>query len=84
MATELQGNKLRKARKMAGLTQDELARLARIERSKISRAENGFLALGPSEAAAIERALLGVIRRRTARLGVLLGEQEKELVAVPA
>ena len=73
---------LRKLRKMAGLTQDELARLARIERTRISRAENGFAELRTRESTAVQRALLRVIRRRTARLGFLLDSRQTQSVGV--
>lgn len=56
--------KLRKRRMMAGLTQCELATLARVERSRLSMYENGHLKISAQECAAVARALRCALQRR--------------------
>lgn len=51
-------SKLRRSRHQADLTLDEAGRRARIERSRLSRAERGYLVLHDDELARLERVLI--------------------------
>ena len=59
--------RIRELRTLAGLTQFDVAKKARIERSRLSLVENGHVRLTEDEYAAIESVLRPVARRRVAR-----------------
>jgi len=61
--------RIRELRTLAGLTQFDVAKKARIERSRLSLVENGHVRLTEDEYAAIESVLRPVARRRVARRG---------------
>ena len=63
-------NRIRKSRELAGLTQVELARRARIASTNLSAIENGRLAPWPK----IQRALARVLK--TTQEELFLGEQQ--------
>lgn len=64
---------LKQLRSDAGLTQNELARTARIERWKVAHAEVGLRPLNEDEEKAIRRALVVAVRVKTARLQKFAG-----------
>ena len=66
--------KLKELRKMADLTQFELARRCGVSRMKLSLVECGPVDLYPEESAGVHKALLEAIRNRDDQLhGVLAG-----------
>jgi DNA-binding XRE family transcriptional regulator len=65
---------LKQLRKMAALTQFELAQRCGVSRMKLSLAECGYVDLYPEEVLGVHRALLEAIKNRDAQLrGVLSG-----------
>lgn len=71
---------LKELRRMADLTQFELAQRCGVSRMRLSLAECGQIELNANEDSAVRKTLLGVIEHRAAQLkGVLLG---KEAMAV--
>ena len=54
---------LKELRRERGLTIEQLAMLARVDKSTISRAERGLLNLGPATIVRISRALKVSLRR---------------------
>jgi len=60
--------RIRELRTLAGLTQFDVAKKARIERSRVSLIENGHVRLTEDEYAAIESVLRPVARRRVRRI----------------
>ena len=77
---ESYATRLRQLRGIAGATQFDVERIAGINRTRLSMAECGHLQLREWEYAAVENALLRVIRERAAQFaGVLELEQEINL-----
>jgi transcriptional regulator with XRE-family HTH domain len=75
---------LKKLRRMADLTQFQLAQRCGVSRMRLSLAECGQLQLRPDEDRAVRNVLLRVIESRAAQLkGVLSGREAvpKELAA---
>jgi predicted transcriptional regulator len=66
---------LKKFRTMLGLTQYELGKKARIERSRISLLERGQILASETETAALERALRAARRDNEAQLRRLSGTE---------
>ena len=67
---------LRDLRRMAGATQCDIAKESRVDRSKLSLAENRYLELRPEEHAAVRKVLLERIENRAAQLKGVLSERE--------
>jgi transcriptional regulator with XRE-family HTH domain len=66
---------LKQLRKMAALTQLELAQRCGVSRMKLSLAECGYVDLYPEELAGVHKTLLDAIEKRDAQLrGVLSAE----------
>ena len=59
---------LKKMRRLAQLTQQQLARRVRCDRSRISLAENFQVRLLPEEEHAIRRVLMGAIAAQSVRI----------------
>lgn len=67
---------LREMRRMAGLTQWELAQRCGVSRMRLSLAECGQVELHPEEETSLRGVLLAVIKNRAAQLrGVLSGSE---------
>lgn len=67
---------LRKRRRLADVSQHRLARLADINRTRLSLAENGDVVLTPQEIERLERVLREQIVNRVEALGMGLVSQE--------
>lgn len=67
---------LKKLRKMADLTQFQLAQRCEVSRMRLSLAECEQLELRPDEDRAVRKVLLGVIESRAAQLNGVLSRPE--------
>jgi hypothetical protein len=73
MQTEIKQRRgIRELRRTAGATQFDVERLAGINRTRLSLAECGHIQLQEWECAAIEQALLEMIRQRAAQFAGIL------------
>jgi transcriptional regulator with XRE-family HTH domain len=63
---------VRKIRKSVGLSQAALAAKTGIERTRLSFAENGYVALNPNEHAAIRHAVLGELERQAVQRSAVM------------
>ncbi len=68
--------KLKELRRMADLTQFELAQQCGVSRMRLSLAECGQLQLNPDEGCAVRKVLLGVIESRAAQIKRVLSSRE--------
>ena len=73
---------LRKVRDLCGLTQRELARMARIDRPTLSLAETGQLCLSDTQMKSVERVLRRVLAEQAAAISKLLNQEERQTVSV--
>jgi transcriptional regulator with XRE-family HTH domain len=69
---------LRQLRKDSSLTQYGLAKLTRIDRTRISHAELGFVSLTADELARIRRVFITTSKKKLARLAELEAETRSE------
>ena len=67
---------LKELRRMADLTQFELAQRCGVSRMRLSLAECGQLQLRQDEASAVRKVLLGVIESRAAQIKRVLSTRE--------
>jgi transcriptional regulator with XRE-family HTH domain len=67
---------LKELRRMADLTQFQLAQRCGISRMRLSLAECGEIELNAKEDSAVRKALLGVIESRAAQIELVLSRQE--------
>jgi len=69
---------LKEMRRLAGLSQYDLARVIRASRTRISEAENGHIRLAPHEVSRINEAVNTALRQRLRAAGVTTQEKEIE------
>jgi transcriptional regulator with XRE-family HTH domain len=62
---------IQKCRKICGLSQDELARLAKVSQSKVSEFENGTQDLGEEAFLRVEEALVEAMAARKAEVAIV-------------
>jgi transcriptional regulator with XRE-family HTH domain len=67
---------LKNLRRMAGLTQCDVAKESGVDRSRLSLAENRYVELDPDEYAIVRKILLERIESRATELRSLLSERE--------
>jgi transcriptional regulator with XRE-family HTH domain len=70
------GSELRKLRVLAGQSQFQLAREARIDRTRISLCENGHVQLSPEEGKRVARVVLSAMQRKMAEVDAAISATE--------